>query len=71
MVAASERRDLLVAYTPEVRAIALKVDGLLPGRAAWHDPRTGRRTAATGVRSGAVTRFKAPGEGDWVLVVRP
>jgi hypothetical protein len=70
MAAASDTRDLLVAYTPEARTIALKA-GLAPrGQAVWHDPRSGQRTAAIGQRAGEIVRFEAPGEGDWVLLVR-
>ena len=66
--AASDRRDLLVAYTPAVRTIVLRADRLPSGRATWFDPRTGARSRATAVRDGGVVRFQTPGEGDWVLV---
>ena len=67
--ASSETRDLLVAYTPEVRTIALNADAIPRGAATWHDPRTGTRTPATPVRAGPIVRFETPGEGDWVLLV--
>jgi hypothetical protein len=70
MAAASEKRDLLVVYTPEVRTIVLKADMMPRGRATWHNPRTGERTRAAAARAGTVVRFEAPGEGDWVLFVR-
>ena len=70
MAAASDTRDLLVVYTPEVPAIVLRTDAIPRGRAVWHNPRTGERTAARGTPSGPLTRFEAPGEGDWALVVR-
>lgn len=69
MVAASPERDLLVAYTPEVRTIVLKADAVARGRAMWHNPRTGDRASASGVRAGEVVQFVAPTDGDWVLVV--
>ena len=69
MVAASPERDIVVAYTPEVATIALKADGFPLGRADWHNPRTGERTNASGIRAGEVVQFAAPTDGDWVLVV--
>jgi hypothetical protein len=68
--AASEDRDLLVVYTPEVRTIALHADADPRGRATWHDPRTGAHTPAHAVRSASLMRFETPGSGDWLLVVR-
>lgn len=68
--AASDKRDLLVVYTPEVRTIAMKSEAVPRGRATWHNPRTGERTNARGVRDGMTTRFDAPGEGDWLLLVK-
>jgi hypothetical protein len=68
--AGSDRRDLLVVYTPEVRTIAIKSEELPRGRATWHNPRTGELTSARGLRDGAVVRFEAPSDGDWVLVVK-
>ena len=69
MAAASAERDLLVVYTPDVRTIELKADGFPLGRAGWHNPRTGERTNASGIRAGEVVQFAAPTDGDWVLVV--
>jgi uncharacterized protein DUF4038/uncharacterized protein DUF5060/collagenase-like protein with putative collagen-binding domain len=66
---ASDAGDLVVAYTPEVRTIVLTADATPNGRAAWHNPRTGARTRASGVRAGSTVRFETPGEGDWVLIV--
>ena len=68
--AASEKRDSLVIYTPEVRTIALRTEAIPRGRATWHNPRTGDRTNAISTLSGSVTRFATPGEGDWILVMR-
>lgn len=67
--AASEKRDLLVAYSPAGGTIALTIDSMPRGRAMWHDPRTGARLRASGARSGAAIRFETPAEGDWVLVI--
>ncbi|MGH9372743.1 MAG: DUF4038 domain-containing protein, partial [Vicinamibacterales bacterium] len=69
MAAASDTRDLLVVYTPEVRTVALNADEMPRGPATWHNARDGERTTATGRRSGSVVRFEAPGEGDWVLLI--
>jgi hypothetical protein len=68
--AASERRDLLVAYTPEARTVALKRSAVPQGQAAWYNPRTGDRTAARALRDEAIVRFETPSEGDWVLLLR-
>ena len=67
--ASSEKGDLLVAYTPEVRTIAVKQEAVPRGRASWHNPRTGERSPAQGVRDGATVRFETPSDGDWVLLV--
>ena len=67
--AASDDRDLLVAYTPEPRRIVLSRDRVPRGRAEWRDPRTGRRSTARGVTSGATTTFATPADGDWILLI--
>jgi hypothetical protein len=69
-VAASERRDLLLAYTPEAGTIALKREAMPRGRATWYNPRTGERTTARADRNESVVRFETPSEGDWALLVR-
>jgi hypothetical protein len=66
--AASERRDLLVVYTPEAQTIEINAPAMPRERATWTNPRTGARTNASGVRSGLVVRFDPPGEGDWILI---
>lgn len=68
--AASEKGDLLVVYTPDVRTIALKREAVPRGSATWHNPRTGERTSARALREGALVRFETPADGDWVLVVK-
>jgi hypothetical protein len=68
--AASDKGDLLVIYTPEERTIAVQTEAIPRGRATWHNPRTGERTNASSTRSGPVTRFQTPADGDWVLVVQ-
>lgn len=62
-VAATDGRDLVVAYTPGGGEIAL-VGGELPGRATWRDPRDAGSVPAQA--EGGV--FRAPDERDWVLV---
>jgi hypothetical protein len=68
--AASDKGDLLVVYTPEVRTIAVHSKAIGRGRAMWHNPRTGERTNASGTPSDSLTRFQTPAQGDWVLLVR-
>jgi hypothetical protein len=67
--AASPDRDVLVLYTPEVASLRLNTAAIPQGRATWFDPRTGARRDARSSSEGAVTRFQAPGPGDWVLIV--
>ncbi len=68
---ASEARDLLVVYTPEMRTIMLHPGNVPQGRQPmWHNPRTGARSVAKSTRSKSAVRFDTPEEGDWVLVVR-
>ena len=71
MAAASEARDLLVAYTPEAQPLTF-APAAAPASAKteWWNPRTGQRTSASGERSGTAVRFTPPGDGDWVLVAR-
>ncbi len=69
-VAASPGRDLVVAYTPASASISLTADAVARSRATWHDPRTGTRTSARGEPGEGHVRFDAPGEGDWVLLLR-
>ena len=68
-VAASDSGDLLVAYTPAGRAIALQSTAVPRGPAAWFDPRTGRRTTASAARADKVVTFSPPSDADWVLVI--
>ena len=46
------------------------IDKVATLRAAWHDPRTGARTAATGKHGDGGVQFETPEPGDWVLVLR-
>jgi hypothetical protein len=68
-VSRSAERDLLVAYTPEERTIAFRASSLPAGPAAWVNPRSGARHAATGQPSADIVRFETPAEGDWILLV--
>ena len=68
--AASGTGDLAIMYSPEVPTITLKAETAPRGDATWFNPRTGARSAATGVRLESTVRFDAPGEGDWVLVFK-
>jgi hypothetical protein len=66
--AASDKRDLVVVYSPASQPIRLDTASLPQGRANWVNPRTGERTPAAGVRSGTVVEFTPAGEEDWVLL---
>jgi hypothetical protein len=70
-VAASESRDLIVAYLPTGPTVQF-VDTTFPRRHEdeWLDPRTGKRALAAGVTSGTNVTYRTPGDGDWVLLVR-
>jgi len=70
-VAASENRDLIVAYVPAGPTVQL-VTASIPSRHwdNWFSPRTGERVLAAGVVSGTSVTYRTPGEGDWVLLVR-
>lgn len=71
MAAASDKRDLLVIYTPEARTLSVHSGAIPRGRAIWHNPRTGEQSEARGTRAdNGVTMFDTPAEGDWMLVVR-
>lgn len=69
MVAATPERDLLIAYTPAAEPISLRSDQVPAGVATWMDPRTGERSAATGVVEKGTLRFDPPGAEDWVLIL--
>jgi hypothetical protein len=69
-IAVAAAPGLLVAYTPVVPVVALRSDGVSTGAVAtWVNPRTGERAAAAATVDKDATRFVAPGDGDWVLVV--
>jgi len=68
-VAGSAERDLLVAYTPLQATIQLAAGAVPRGAATWGNPRTGARSPASGITSGAAIAFEPPGEGDWLLIV--
>ena len=65
--------QLFVAYAPTATGLlALKGLEPRPWRATWHDPRNGAATELGEVRPDetGVLRLRAPGDDDWVLVVR-
>ena len=61
----TEERDLLVAYTPSGKEIALTEEDL-PAQAMWRDPRDGSSRQAD-ITDGT---FSAPDESDWLLILR-
>jgi hypothetical protein len=69
-VAASDDRDILVAYVPGT-AVQLNSAAVPPRHfAIWMNPRTGARQPAVGlVATGGVT-YRTPGADDWVLLVK-
>ncbi len=70
-VAASEPRDLIVAFVPAGPTVQFVNSGLPPKHAdSWFNPRTGQHVLAAGVVSGANVTYRTPGDGDWVLLVR-
>jgi hypothetical protein len=69
-VAASERRDLIVAYLPAGPTVQFAVFGGSPRYlGTWLNPLTGARVRAGGV-TGTNLTYRTPGEGDWVLLLR-
>jgi hypothetical protein len=69
--ARSEDGDLLVVYSPEERAVELKLGGLPPNFvSSWHNPRTGEKAPVVAVVNDQTIQFATPGEGDWLLLLR-
>lgn len=69
--AGTERKDLLLAYVPEDRA--LEIAGFaLPASpvAVWFNPRTGETSPARFALDGSTAKLVTPAAGDWLLVVR-
>lgn len=70
-VAASENRDLLVAYVPAGPTVQLTSIALPPRHTdSWFNPRSGQRVLAAGVVNADGVTYRTPGDGDWVLLVR-
>lgn len=63
-VALTEDGAESLAYLPEGGSVELRSERA--GQARWYDPRSGEASGATPFGAG-VTRFSAPGPGDWVL----
>lgn len=68
-VATAPSAGVLVAYTPERAAIALRRTAVPTGRAVWVNPRTGEREAAQATTEGDVVRFAPTGDEDWILMI--
>ncbi|HZB24795.1 MAG TPA: DUF4038 domain-containing protein [Vicinamibacterales bacterium] len=69
--AAYPGNDVIVLYTPEPGSLTLKAEAVPEDlEASWFDPRTGRRTRATGTKERGGVRFDTPGQGDWALLLQ-
>jgi hypothetical protein len=68
----NEDGSLAVAYLPNGGTVSLDVSRLAPDLSAtWIDPQTGARHAAGAISSaGDAAHMTAPGDGDWVLILR-
>jgi len=67
---ATEAGDLALFYLPVGGTLSLKPRTTAtaePVKAFWFDPRTGKRTPA---RADAPSRYNAPSQDDWVLVIQ-
>ncbi len=70
-VAASESRDLCVAYLPSAGSVELVTKLLPPSpQAFWFNARTSEKTRASGLPVEANTQFTPPFRGDWLLVIQ-
>ncbi len=73
MVAATPRRQLVVAYTPKGEPLQLRASELaLPAAASWYDPRSGAWAEAGALEETdqAELTLSPPSEEDWVLCLR-
>jgi len=64
-------KNELVAFLPsggEVTLDLTKMNGKLSAR--WFDPRTGKYNKESQINGGGLSKFKAPDETDWALLVR-
>lgn len=70
--ARSDAKDLFVSYIPAGGRAVFK-SSELPSNvpAQWFNPRDGSRFNAQGTPGNGIIEFRAPGEGDWVLVFKP
>ena len=72
-VASSSSSDgsLVVVYTPIETRLKINVTKLpSPLIAAWINPRTGERKDVLAVLRGSALECPAPGDGDWLLILR-
>jgi Protein of unknown function (DUF4038)/Domain of unknown function (DUF5060)/Putative collagen-binding domain of a collagenase len=69
--AATEDKDLVLAYVPADRSVDLVTSSLpVAPTANWLNPRTGEILPAVAAVSGNNCQFSSPGPGDWLLLVR-
>jgi len=70
-VAATEQRDVIVAYVPESPAVQLAASAISARhQGTWFNPRTGKRVLAGGSTVGTNMTYRTPDDGDWVLLLR-
>ncbi|MBI3281241.1 MAG: DUF4038 domain-containing protein [Acidobacteria bacterium] len=70
--ALSESNDFALIYLPANPGVKLNLTRFESGRIAgtWIDPRTGKRSPAGSWRPVAEVSLNAPGEGDWLLLLK-
>jgi hypothetical protein len=70
LISKSDANNWVVAYTPQGKAVKVKMAGL-PERlgAVWYNPRTGEPEAAIHQMDGDVRVYETPDECDWLLVM--
>lgn len=70
MPARSESGEFALIYLPANRSVKLNLEKFAGTvKAAWINPRTGRRTDAGPLRPQPSIELKTPGEGDWLLLL--
>jgi len=70
-VAASEQRDVIVAYVPASPSVQLAASVISARhQGTWFNPRTGKHVLAGSTSVGTNAVFRTPDDGDWVLLLR-
>jgi hypothetical protein len=69
--AGSEKKDLLIIYVPEDRAVNVAIPEMPAApEIRWWNPRTGETNPCVGVVTETTCQFPTPAEGDWILFLR-